>query len=82
MVSSHAPYISFLQGCEVLILAVHLSGYSITFLGEVIACNKEEGWRDILSLTEGFSVECKKWKTLNSEYRCFHIMHILAALAF
>ena len=47
----------FFEGCE----NVHVAGITIdwdipfTFLGEVMAINEDEGWRDIKPRTEGFS---------------------------
>ncbi|SNS47870.1 Right handed beta helix region [Belliella buryatensis] len=52
----------FFEGCE----SVNISGITIdwdipfTFLGEVMAINEEEGWRDIKPRTEGFSWTIKK----------------------
>ncbi len=58
----HGQIMPFLfEGCE----AVRVSGVTInwdipyTFLGEVVAVNPEEGWRELKPRTDGFSWELK-----------------------
>lgn len=53
-----------------------------TFQGEVVAVNKEEGWRDIKPATEGFSWEVKNGKLLFPCVDGYNYTDVGSSLAF
>jgi hypothetical protein len=61
----HGQAMPFLfDGCEAVVVKNIVIDWDIpfTFLGEVVAINEEEGWRDIKPFTEGFSWKLRKGK--------------------
>lgn len=74
----------FFEGCK----NVHISGITIdwdipfTFLGEVMAINEEEGWRDIKPRTEGFSWIIKKGRLEFPNIDGFSYSYLGSTLAF
>ncbi|MEQ8548705.1 MAG: right-handed parallel beta-helix repeat-containing protein [Cyclobacteriaceae bacterium] len=59
----HGQTMPFLfDGCEAVVVSDLVLDWDIpfTFLGEVIAVNEEEGWRDIMPFTDGFSWKLKR----------------------
>lgn len=53
-----------------------------TFQGEVMAVNKEEGWRDIKPSTEGFSWELKNGRIFFPNIDGFHFSSLGSTLSF
>ncbi|MGQ1909433.1 alpha-1,3-galactosidase-related protein [Marinifilum sp. RC60d5] len=53
-----------------------------TFQGEVIAINKEEGWRDIKPFTEGFSWKLKNGRLIFPNIDGFNYTQVGSTLAF
>lgn len=74
----------FFEGCE----NVNVKGITIdwdipfTFLGEVIAINEEDGWRDIKPRTEGFSWTIKKGRLEFPNIDGFSYGYLGSTLAF
>lgn len=74
----------FFEGCEMVVVSDLVIDWDIpfTFLGEVIAVNEEEGWRDIKPFTEGFSWKIRKGKIEFPDIDGFSYLELGSTLAF
>lgn len=74
----------FFEGCEAVSVSDIVIDWDIpfTFLGEVIAVNEEEGWRDIKPFEDGFSWRLRRGKIEFPNVNGFNYGELGSTLAF